>query len=195
MVIALDRFAGSLLSRDLEAGRWVRRYRAIVEKPPCCAQMPTVGAPKQCCMTLSSVSAQLTENGKLVRTPVKIASFLARSALDSSDPRDSAWQQREEQRFNESKLPPCALAAPFAGIPNPVPVGLRRRSVSDMHPEAKLCVTTVTLREESDTQVHCEIQPGTGMTWEEEKKKKLFHPVYSSHSFCRETTPDTCTPC
>lgn len=163
MVVALDRFAGSLLSRDLEAGRWVRKYRAIVEKPPCCQQMPTASAPARCCMNSSLVQGNLIgKDGKLVTEPVKIASYIARSAVNSSDPRDALWVQREEKKHAKSKLPLCGLAAPQVGAENPVPASLRWQSVSDMHPEAKLCVTTVALRKESDKFALYEIQPGTG---------------------------------
>lgn len=188
MVVGLDRFAASLLSRDLEAGRWGRKYRAIVEKPPCCQQSPTASAPTRCCMNSSLVQGKLIQEGKLATAPVQIASFLARSAVNANDPRDSLWAQREEQKRAQSKPPPCELVASQLGAENPVPATLRWQSVSEMHPEAKLCVTTVTLLKENAKFALYEVHPETGTS---SSSSSISFPDWVSLSL-RSAAPNAC---
>ena len=43
-----------------------------------------------------------------------------------------------------------------------MPVTLQWQSVTEMHPEAKLCITNVTYLNEDDKYVLYEVRPGTG---------------------------------
>lgn len=159
MVLAFDRFAGTLLSRDLEAGRWSRKYRAVVDKPPCSEKG---GFPERCCLSLSLVQGKLTEGKNLVKKPVQIASFIARSGTSSPETEEGGWRKREEQKRRESCAPHCEAAAAFSSLENPVPATLRWQSVTEMHPEAKLCITNVTYLKEDAKHVLYEVRPGTG---------------------------------
>lgn len=161
MVLAFDRFASGLLSRDLEAGRWVRRFRAIVEKAPCLCNADA--SVVRCCMLSSYTNGRLLKHGALVKDPIQISSFIAKCLSSNVTDRVTAlWQKREEEKASAARTIICESGKEFIRVENPVPAYLRWHSVSEMHPEAKLCITRLQLLRENETHASYDITPVTG---------------------------------
>jgi hypothetical protein len=178
MVLAFDKFTAQMLSRDLEAARWKRQYRAIVDKPPCARRStqqqqqqqwqppPPQQSPSRstsqrtsCCRAVSLVSGMLIDaGGNLVTTPVKISSFISRAAPLGKHAEQAAQWHREEAKRRQSCWPPCELISGSVGSGvNPVPASLRWQSSSEMHPDAKFCRTTAVLKRQNDQNALYEI--------------------------------------